>query len=283
MNQYLDSGKSFKYWAREFHYGPWDPVQADMDKLQDDLIDDARKRGYNVSKESPRIYGDDDGVFIKVDDLFKRQKILEAKKEAERKRQAKWMREKTKEKFWINPITGDLNDPYTPTFYKSSDEAIYSANRKRKFAETNDEIKIARKIYKMKCKIVEYKKQYKLMEENIPEFSPIHPFRQEEYLIEMLYLKLEIQNMEKQIQFYLDPLTGYHIDIEIPNPKTDPKRKRNFVEKCVDKVQEFSKKYIDPILNGFREFFERNQECLASIATVAGTVFGAAFKIMMIV
>ena len=46
-------------------------------------------------------------------------------------------------------------DPRTPTFYKQSDEVIYASNRKLKFMVLNDEIKIARKIYKMKCKIIE--------------------------------------------------------------------------------------------------------------------------------
>ena len=286
MNRcYMDSSKSFEYWSREFHYGPYDAQAMKCDELKQDLrecINFYCNREL-PTKEKARIYGDDEGIFQKADRILRRnlRDLEEAKKKKEKK--SKELRELSKAKQWINPITGDLEDPKAPSFYKSSDAAIYSFNRKRKFQETSMEIKIARKIYKMKCKILKYKQILKIKEENIPEFSPLHPWRQEEYLIDLLYFKLEIQNMEKQIKYYTDPLTGYNIDIEIPDPKEEKKSEPNFVQKIVKKCQELSKKYIDPLLNGAREFIERNKESIMTIASVAGTVFGAAFKIATIV
>lgn len=284
MHQYVDNDKSFKYWAREFHYGPFDEKQAELQSIKEKLREDANTKCFaNIPKDKPIICGDIDGSFRKVDQLFKEQLLAKEKEVKEKKRKAKELRKKSKAQMFINPITGDIMDPRTPTFYKQSDEVIYASNRKLKFTVLNDEIKIARKIYKMKCKIIEYKKLYKEKEKNIPEFSPLHPFRQEEYLLDMLYLKLEIQNMEKQIGYYLDPLTGYHINIDIPDPKEIEQKHPNFVRICVNKIQEFSKRYIDPILDGFKEFIDRNQEVLTQIASIMGTIAGAMLRIAVIV
>lgn len=193
--------------------------------------------------------------------------------------------EKIKRKLWINPITGDIEDPKGPGFFKQEPEHIYSYYRQRRFQEAKQAIKIARKVYKLKRLILVYKKELAELRENTPSrHSKLHPFRFFEHQLEAYWYKMEIQALEKEIGYWNDPLCGYKIDASDPLPSEEEiEANKSIIEKMVEKFQEFARKNIDPILKGIKEFIERNQSTLTAIANVIGTVFGAMFKIATIV
>ena len=193
--------------------------------------------------------------------------------------------EQIEEKLWINPITGDIREPKEPGFFKQSPEHIYSYYRQRRFEEAEHAIKIARKIYKLKRLILVYKKELAEMRENCPSrHSTLHPFRFYEHQLEAYWYQMEIQALEKQIEYWTDPLCGYKINADDPMPSEEEmEANKSPMEKLVERLQEFSRKNIDPWIKGFKEFIERNQSAFTAIANVVGTILGALFKIATIV
>ena len=112
------------------------------------------------------------------------------------------------------------------------------------------------------------------------------------YEINILTISFEIQKWEKQLQYYMDPLCGYNIstadvivteeeciqDIEKREQAEEEEKKVNIIEIAVKGFQELSKKYIDPVLKGIKQFIKRNQKAINYLLNFAACAAVIVFK-----
>lgn len=245
-----------------------------------------RKRLKNYQKygmnKPTKWYGDVDGdlgkAAIAYDDYIKH--------EESRKKKIRNTR-------FINPISNDTSAAEWDLGVDLQDKDVYAYNRERRQMELNEEYDIANEIINIKKYIIKLKKLLNKMQSERPRTrEELDDFGFDIYEINILSISFEIQKWEKQLQYYMDPLCGYNIstadvivteeeciqDIEKREQAEEEEKKVNIVEIAVKGFQELSKKYIDPVLKGIKQFIKRNEKSISYLLNFAACAAVIVFK-----
>lgn len=166
------------------------------------------------------------------------------------------------------PFKFELDDDEVHQFYKVK---YKKENKRRK--------KAFKRVSELTKRIIKLKKLKKKLLENPPKVNPKDPGYYDEYRLRVASVQYHIDQNLRMIKAYTDPITGYDIQFDdlVPDQieyEKNVAEKKSWWEKTWDTITEWTKKFIDPIVESVADFFERNCAPIKIITSACGFIGG---------